>query len=265
MTSCHANGHAEQSEGVRVKAEKRILRFLEARRGSQAPAIRSLAHSKQVHGARSSAAWEAALFTAGAMLLTIYAWSRADAFVGSAADIRRFEEQMPDTTLWSSSRLRSYQTAAAAPRAEVVGVIEIPRVSLRAPIYPDIREVHLNRGVGLIPAMSVPGQMGNLGLAGHRDGFFRALKDVAIGEHIDVVTRDRQYRYQVVSTTIVKSDDVALLQRTGDPVITLVTCYPFYLVGHAPQRFIVRGQLLSVRERSAFARHHHQSSSGRET
>jgi sortase A len=245
-----------------MKAIERILRFLEARPGSHTPAPGAFPASPPRIRTAASVWLETTLFAAGALLLTIYAWSRADAFVASAADMQRFEEQVPDTSLWSSSRLRSYQMADAVPREQIMGVIEIPAVGLRAPIYPDTREIHLNRGVGLIPAMARPGEPGNVGVAGHRDGFFRVLKDVVVGERIDIVTRDREYGYRVASTAIVDSNDAALLQRTGDAVITLVTCYPFYLVGHARQRYVVRGQLISVRERTALA---HQSSSGRET
>jgi len=189
---------------------------------------------------------EILLLILGLGFLAVYGWSRADAAVGSAIDMQGFEQEPVDTTLWSESRLRQYELSIAPPRQEVVGLLRIPQINLRAPLYSDTREAHLNRGVGLIPAMSVPGEGGNLGIAGHRDGFFRALKDIGAGQYVEVLTREHLYRYRISSTAIVERFDTTLLRRTQNATITLVTCYPFYLVGHAPQRFIVRGELTAI-------------------
>jgi LPXTG-site transpeptidase (sortase) family protein len=150
-----------------------------------------------------------------------------------------------DTTLWSSSRLALYRSSPRPAPEELVGALVIRGLDLKAPLYVDTSELHLNRGVGLIAKMAVPGETGNLGIAGHRDGFFRSLKDIRLGETIEVLTRDRAWRYRVFSIEVVERSDASLLQRSEQPTVTLVTCHPFYFVGRAPGRFVVRGALLS--------------------
>jgi sortase A len=98
--------------------------------------------------------------------------------------------------------------------------------------------------VGWIEGTAALGVSGNLGLAGHRDGYFRGLKDLKIGDVIEVQTVERTMRYRVDETLIVEPSDVFVLEPTQEPSITLVTCYPFYFVGHAPQRYIVKGRLV---------------------
>jgi sortase A len=102
----------------------------------------------------------------------------------------------------------------------------------------------LNRGAGRIKGTARIDQVGNLGIAGHRDGFFRVLKDVEIGDNIDMLTYQGNRQFVVSSITIVDPTDVSVLASTDNSTITLVTCYPFYYVGHAPKRYIVKGELL---------------------
>lgn len=199
---------------------------------------------------------EATLLLAGVALVVVYGWAHADAAVGGAIDMKHFESAAPDTSLWSSSRLRAYRSSTASPsQHEVLGMLRIPQLNLRAPLYPDTHWIHLNRGVGLIPAMADPGRAGNLGIAGHRDGFFRALKDIKIGMGIEVLTRERLYRYRVTDIAVVDKTDTGLLQPTRSATISLVTCYPFYYVGSAPQRYVVRGELTSHRPLQPSLRH----------
>jgi sortase A len=100
----------------------------------------------------------------------------------------------------------------------------------------------LRRAAGHIPGTALPGQVGNVGLSAHRDTFFRPLRNIHLGDIIVVTTLDGQYRYRVVSTRIVSPSDVTVLDVGRDELLTLVTCYPFYFVGAAPNRFIVRAQ-----------------------
>ena len=86
----------------------------------------------------------------------------------------------------------------------------------------------------------MPGTSGNSGIAGHRDGFFRPLGDIAPGDAIELETLHESQVYRVERTWIVDPEDVSVLDPTTDRSLTLVTCYPFYFVGPAPQRFIVR-------------------------
>jgi len=192
---------------------------------------------------------ESALWIAGAALLVTYLAIRIDATWGSERDLSRLDvSSPPDVSTWSSSRVQAYQASALVETDPLIGVVEIPAVGLQVPLYSDTSELHLNRGAGLIPGMARPGSTGNIGVAGHRDGYFRSLRNVKVGEIIDVRTRGARYRYRISSVAVVPSTDARLLGPTARPAITLVTCYPFYFVGNAPQRFVVRGLLVHSEE-----------------
>jgi sortase A len=122
-------------------------------------------------------------------------------------------------------------------------VLNIPRLRLTAPVFEGTGTTALNRGLGRIAGTAALGASGNLGIAGHRDGFFRALKDIEPGDLIQVRARGSQDIYEVASTRIVDRRDVNVLQPTSFPTLTLVTCYPFYFVGDAPERFVVKAAL----------------------
>jgi sortase A len=109
----------------------------------------------------------------------------------------------------------------------------------------------LARGAGHIEETALPGDHGNFGVAGHRDTTFRPLRNIRIGDPMTVTTRDRVFHYRVESTAIVGPDDVYVLDDAGHPTMTLVTCYPFTFIGHAPRRFIVRANLVGSEERAA--------------
>jgi sortase A len=127
----------------------------------------------------------------------------------------------------------------------LIGRIEIPRLSLSTVVVEGIEKRALRRAVGHIPGTALPGQSGNVGIAGHRDTFFRSLKDIQVHDMIVVSTRWGEYRYRVVSSRVVGPTEVEVLDPTSDEVLTLVTCHPFYLVGPAPDRFIVRAERVS--------------------
>jgi sortase A len=127
----------------------------------------------------------------------------------------------------------------------LIGRMEIPRLSLSTVVAEGIDKRTLRRAVGHIPGTALPGQRGNVGIAGHRDTFFRSLKDIHVEDIIVVTTLWGEYRYRVVSSRVVSPDDVAVLHPTNNEVLTLVTCYPFYFVGPAPDRFIVRAERVS--------------------
>jgi len=101
----------------------------------------------------------------------------------------------------------------------------------------------LNRGVGRIQGTAHVGESGNLGIAGHRDGFFRGLKDIGPGDIVELETSYRRKQYLVEKIQIVSPEDVQVLQSTPEPTLTLVTCFPFYYVGSAPQRYIVTASI----------------------
>jgi sortase A len=128
----------------------------------------------------------------------------------------------------------------ARPRAVPEALLRIPAVKLSVPVYADTSADSLNRGAGLISGTAGPRAVGNMGIAAHRDGFFRALKDVALGDRIEIENPSGTRVYRVSALYIVNPDDTRALRPTGRSTVTLVTCYPFYYVGSAPQRYIVR-------------------------
>jgi sortase A len=135
----------------------------------------------------------------------------------------------------------------AANEGSLVGRVEIPRLGVSAIVLEGVDSKTLRRGVGHIPDTPLPGAAGNVGLAAHRDSFFRALKDIRKNDIIKVKTREGSiFRYRVEWTDIVKPEDTDVLDDDGAaPELTLVTCYPFFYVGSAPNRFIVRARQIA--------------------
>ncbi len=129
---------------------------------------------------------------------------------------------------------------------EVIGRMEIRALKLSVPILSDYETKSLRDGIGHIPGTANPGGLGTMGLAGHRDTYFRPLKDIRRGMDIRISNRSGAYHYLVDSTEVVQPDAVEVLDIQSRPELTLVTCYPFYYVGSAPRRFIVHAHLLSA-------------------
>jgi sortase A len=151
----------------------------------------------------------------------------------------------PDYTLWSSKRIADYHEGNIQRDDPPLAILSIESLDLKVPVYNGTDEINLNRGAGRIIGTAGIDSPGNLGIAGHRDGFFRVLKDIAVGDSIDMLTYQGNKEFVVSSISIVDPTDVSVLAPTDDSTITLVTCYPFYYVGHAPKRYIVKGELLS--------------------
>ena len=214
------------------------------------------------------------LIVAGATLLAFYAVATIHSLVMSRLALRQFsEEQHPkkvqlplqpatpikpavvprikkqsvDFSLWSSQRIAAFKKAFTKQIAPPEAVLEIPRIGLVVPVFDGTDDLTLNRGVGRIIGTARLGQEGNLGIAGHRDGFFRRLKDVVVGDNIQLEATEGTQTYRVDQIRIVKPDDVQVLEDRAVPTLTLVTCYPFYYIGNAPLRYIVRA---SVAEKS---------------
>jgi len=146
----------------------------------------------------------------------------------------------PDQSLWAEKRIREYEESLAVDAAAPLAVMAIERLGIEVPVYDGADDFNLNRGVARIAGTATVDGDGNLGIAGHRDGFFRGLKDIAIGDEIELLTARGPMAYAVSSIEIVDPTDVRVLAPTEDKTLTLVTCYPFYYVGHAPKRFIVK-------------------------
>lgn len=158
------------------------------------------------------------------------------------------ERRGPQTTMPSVSksepqpRAKTLDTAPLAS-AGVIGRLEIPNLHLVAMVEEGADAGTLRRAVGHIPGTALPGARGNVGLAGHRDTFFRALREIQVNDAIELKTQNGTYRYRVDSMRIVGPRDVHVLKPSSDASLTLVTCYPFYYVGSAPRRFVVRAAL----------------------
>ena len=147
----------------------------------------------------------------------------------------------PDKSLWNAARVDDYREAIEQDGAPALGILTIEKLNIQVPIYNGTDEYNLNRGVGRIKGMAkLRDESGNLGLSGHRDGFFRGLKDIQVGDEIEVQTPQGVDRYGVDSITIVPKSDVSVLDPTDERLLTIVTCYPFYFVGNAPKRYIIR-------------------------
>jgi sortase A len=154
-------------------------------------------------------------------------------------------EQGVDVSLWSEKRIQAYRDSLISKTDLPLGVLEIDKLRIRVPVYDGTDDLTLNRGVGRIIGTARLGETGNTGIAGHRDGFFRGLKDISMGDEIDLTTTAAKVIYIVDQIEIVSPADVRVLQSRPAPSITLVTCFPFYFVGDAPKRFIVHASLAS--------------------
>ena len=124
----------------------------------------------------------------------------------------------------------------------LVGMLDVPRLKLTTPVVEGDDDRTLKRAVGHLPDTPMPWERGNSALAGHRDGLFRPLKDVKVGDEIRFRTTRDEFRYRVTGTSIVMPDDVSVLEAKSQTGLTLITCYPFYYVGSAPKRFVVHAE-----------------------
>jgi sortase A len=223
---------------------------------------------------------ELTLLSAGVLLTLFYAGAHIDSYLSSRAAIAAFEvassrpapaaapkpaasgsaptpaataaapvASLParpakvDFSLWSPGRIRAYRRSLARDAGAAIALLRVPKIHLLVPVFDGTSDLVLNRGVGRIAGTALPGQPGNLGLAGHRDGFFRGLRNVGRGDTLELVTGNGTAVYRVDRIEIVSPDDVSVLRPRQAPSLTLVTCYPFYYIGHAPKRYVVEASL----------------------
>lgn len=173
----------------------------------------------------------------GALAYCAEAWWRARLY--QQRETRDFNRELAGKN--GARPPRRIRQAATLPReGGLVGRLEIPRVGISVMVVEGVEADDLERAAGHIPGTALPGQRGNVGIAAHRDTYFRPLAKIHSGDAMTLETLDGLYRYQVVSTQIVRPENVAVLYPTGRDALTLVTCYPFHYVGPAPMRFIVR-------------------------
>lgn len=207
---------------------------------------------------------EKVLFAAGALLLGVYLAAMLHGVILSRIALWRFQNahkangasitgvlaatnENVDTSLWAGKRIEAYKESLMSKLVAPLGVLRVPKLHLVAPVFEGTDDLTLNRGVGRIVGTARVGESGNVGIAGHRDGFFRPLKDIRVGDSIELLVENKTVGYVVRSIEIVNPQDTHVLNATDDPQLTLVTCYPFYFVGNAPQRYIVHASLAGAR------------------
>src|SRR5580658_8429383 len=161
-----------------------------------------------------------------------------------ADSLQDLDSSQADFSLWSSPRVQTYKRAIVRQSNAPVAVLRIAKIRLEVPVFEGTDELALNRGAGRIRGTARPGESGNIGIAGHRDGFFRGLKDVAVGDAIELKTPNGMDTYVVDQIQIVAPQNVEVLRPRSVSSLTLVTCYPFYYIGSAPRRYIVTASLL---------------------
>ena len=205
---------------------------------------------------RSFGSLERLLLFFGIFLVSIYLANLAYSTVYSHASVQSFwisrasaqtaveahpqpQGSLPDLRLWSEKRIKAYHASLFVNVPPPLGVLDIPSLQLQVPILEGTDDLTLDRGVGHITGTAWLGDGGNIGIAGHRDGFFRALKDIHAGDKIDLHSQKGNTHYLVDEIQIVSPDDVSVLEPRAKSSLTLVTCYPFYFVGSAPLRYIV--------------------------
>lgn len=221
-------------------------------------------------GSKALRILERGLLLLGLLLLVIFAFAHIHRVIMFRAEMAKFETrqlestkqgaagietsdgvthnadlhpaQTPDYSLWSNRRTKLHQASLREP-VESLAVLRIPALHLEVPVLEGTDEITLNRGVGRIAGTSLPEQSGNIGIAGHRDGFFRKLKDVRTGDAIELVTISGTDVFVVDRIRITNPADVSVLRPRAKRSVTLVTCYPFYYVGPAPSRYIVEASL----------------------
>jgi sortase A len=206
----------------------------------------------------SSPSAERTVFAIGLALLTFWGVARLHRTLASRAAVARLKTEptdMPmegrypstdpilgskvDFTLWSTKRVAAYEASLAQEKDGPLAILRVPKIGLEVPVFDGTDDLTLNRGVGRIRGTTRIGQFGNIGIAGHRDGFFRGLKDIGPGDIVELEVAGSGRQYVVTRIQIVKPEDTSVLSPTPTPTLTLVTCFPFYYVGSAPQRYIV--------------------------
>jgi sortase A len=202
------------------------------------------------------------LFVISILALGYFGYVLADARIFEARAARQFEWAAKQFTFDSPSFITpNQQLPAAVSEAEetsssavgldapggpgsVLGRIEIKKIGLSAVVLEGIDNRSLRRAVGHIPSTALPGQAGNVGIAGHRDSFFRGLRSIAKNDEIILTTTRGSYHYVIDLSEVVEPNALEVLEPSNNAILTLVTCYPFWYVGPAPKRLIVRAHMI---------------------
>jgi sortase A len=190
---------------------------------------------------------ERASWTFGLVGLLWWGAFQVGAATSTRQDLERFAALQaasragePGRPLPATERVAVWPAPLLASAPAPLAVLRIARIGLEVPVLPGTDAGTLDRGVGHIEGTVLPGTGGNVGIAGHRDSFFRGLKDIHPGDLIEIDALQESYSYRVERMWVVDPAEVSVLAPTPGPALTLVTCFPFDFIGSAPRRFIVR-------------------------
>ncbi len=186
---------------------------------------------------------ERTLWVVGVALLGYYGWGSLESALYQRAENRALDDLLQKAQQRAATDARPIVRRRRPPADGLIGRLEIPRLQVSVIVRAGEDARTLRLAVGWIPGTAYPGENGTVGLAGHRDTFFRRLADIHDGDDIRLVTPDGVFEYRVEAIDIVGPDDVWVLDDQKRPLVALVTCYPFWYTGPAPQRFVVRGVL----------------------
>jgi sortase A len=189
---------------------------------------------------------------AGVLALSYSAFVYLDASYFQARQSSSFDRALgakrPSRWALLLSRLTGHAFDASKPRfpvgipGSVIGRLEIPRLRISTMVAEGDSTWVLQRAVGHVPGTALPGMSGNIALAAHRDTFFRVLRGIRLHDQIHFTTLGGNYQYEVELIEVVPPTETKVLDQTGAPELTLVTCYPFSYIGSAPDRFVVRAR-----------------------
>ena len=186
---------------------------------------------------------------AGIALLTLAGLVWIDGIAHSSSAVAEFERMQSlvvasaEQSTWSEGRKAEYERSLSEDTGTTLAILRTPSTGMEVPVFDSLSNTALNRGAGHVGGTALPGSNGNIVIAGHRDGFFRSLKDIEVGAEIEVTTLHGSRTFRVSELRIVDPLDISVLDPTEETILTLITCYPFYFVGPAPERYIVRANL----------------------
>jgi sortase A len=199
--------------------------------------------------------WAArALIAVGVLCLLIWTAAWAEDRFTEAIEGRRLEAALEEAAASGPPHAEPAPAPGGEPVAqrppppapgELIGRLEVPRLGVSAIVLSGLESSTLRRAAGHVRSTALPGQGGNVAVAGHRDRHFAGLRDVAIGDEITFTTPDGVHRYRVTGTEVVEPRDVRVLDDRGREELTLITCHPFNYIGPAPNRFIVYAEALA--------------------
>jgi sortase A len=194
---------------------------------------------------RAMKALEIVLLAGG---LSLAAWSGATLLEARYVNTLPLPPAAPATDIeTSSAAAAAARRAPVVPPGSVVAKFEAPTVKLSATVLEGSTDDVLSKAAGHLEETALPGAAGNVGIAGHRDTTFRAVRNLKVGDPILLHTRKGTFEYRITKMFIVNPDAVWVLDQTDHPVLTLVTCYPFTYIGHAPKRYIIKADMVGTR------------------